>query len=193
MTCYEGILVSRNSVVNAAAIGAKIEVPRIEFGVYMPSDTARNLDREVRFTYSLTKDPSLFFKAALTGHDDPKINEINKRELIVDGDFIYPKNAGKVYFCEVEETSKKTVQDKYGSSEIKEVKGKILEARGEEKRYLDRGDPLVDALVHASRICVADESQKRQLYSKIKSRLKDSESTFKEKIIDFSEEHLDEV
>ncbi len=193
MTYREGILVSENTVVNAAAIGAEIDHPVIEFEVYIPSDTARNLDKGVRFTYSLTKDPSLFFKAALTGHDDPRSAELDKSQLITEGDFIYPKEVTKVYFCEVEEVSKKTIQDEYGTSELKEIKGNISEKMGGKKDLLDRENSLIDAMVYASRMYVADERQKKQIYKKVKSVLKDTESPLKKKIIGFVEAHLDEI
>ncbi len=193
MTHHEGILVSKDTVINAAAIGADIEDSMIEFLVYIPSDTARNLDTGARFTYSLTHDPYLFFEAALTGHDEPRTNEIGDREVIADEEFFYPEGAAKVYFCEVDEVVKKTIRDKYGSSEVKEVKGKILRTVEDKKNFIGRDDPLVDAMVHASRISVADEPQKRQLYKKIKSILEDDESRLKKKIIGFVEERLDEV
>lgn len=193
MTYHEGILISKNTNVNAAAIGADIEPPVIESKVYRPSDTARNLEQGVQFTFSLTEDPSLFFRAALNGHDEPQTQEIDHSDLIVEDDFIYPKDVEAVYFCEVERVSINSVRDRYGSSELKEIEGQILKTIGKEEKGLGRGEPLIDALVHASRIYVADEKQKKQLRKKIETILKDERSLLKKKIIDFVEEHMDEV
>ncbi len=185
MSYYEGILVTTDHRPNAAAIGAKIEGETIESRIYSPSDTAQRLDEGIRFTFSLTTDPELFYRASLTGHNDPDISELSTGDLKEEGrDFIYPSEATKTYFCEVKSTERIKERDKYGRANIKLIEGEILKERGVEK-YIDREDPLVDAMVHASRMFVADEGQKEQIRKKVKFILQDNESDLKQKILDF--------
>ncbi len=187
MSYYEGILVTTNQRPNAAAIGANIEGDRIENQVYLPSDTARRLDEDIWFTYSLTTDPGLFYKAALTGHNEPDKAELDSRNLKAEGEgFIYPADATKTYFCEVKRTKMITEKDDYGKANIKLIEAEILKERGVEK-YIGRENPLVDAMVYASRMFVADEKQKERIRERVKSVLEDNESNLKGKILDFVE------
>ncbi|GEM_PF-1675762 len=194
MVYHEGILVTSNEVVNAAAIGADIEASKIRCMIYRPSDTARNLESEKRFTYCLTDDPLLFFKGALTGNDEPKSPELSEEELCLQDDFFYPKKATKVYFCTVDSTFEKYIFDEYGEARLKGVEGTIIcENKIREAQPLDREDPLVDAMVHATRLSIADEEKKESLQGKIREILAAEESTknhrkdVKDKIIEFVE------
>ncbi len=187
MSYYEGILITTNHRPNAAAIGAEINGDRIGSQIYLPSDTARRLDEGVRFTYSLTTDPELFYKAALTGHNEPDITELSIDNLKDEGqEFLYPLNANKIYFCQVERTKMITEEDKYGKAEIKLVESKVLKEKGTEE-YIGRENPLVDAMVHASRMFVANEKQKKCISKRVRSILDDNESDLKRKILDFIE------
>jgi len=187
MPYYEGILVTANHRPNAAAIGAEINDDLIRSRVYLPSDTARRLDEGVRFTYSLTTDPELFYKAALTGHNEPGISELSTEDLKDDGrDYLYPLEASKIYFCEVKLTHMITETDKYGEANIKNILAKVIKECGTEE-YMGRENPLIDAMVYASRIFVADEGQKEYIRKKVKSILEDVESDLKQKILDFIE------
>lgn len=187
MSYYEGILVTEGYRPNAAAIGAEIDGDKIASQIYLPSDTGRRLDEEVRFTFSLTTDPDLFYKAALTGHNEPNMPELSFESLKYgDEDFLYPSKASKIYFCEVKRTEKITEMDKYGEAKIKLIEGKILDERGPDE-YIGRENPLVDAMVYASRMFVAGEEQQERIREKVKSILEDDESDLKEKILDFVE------
>ncbi|MEF8873127.1 MAG: DUF447 domain-containing protein [Candidatus Thermoplasmatota archaeon] len=196
MVYHEGILVSSNEVVNAAAIGADIETQKIRCRVYRPSDTARNLEPREKFTFSLTDDPSLFFKGALTGRDEPDNAELSEEELSRQDAFFYPDRATKVYFCRVESTSEKKITDRYGETRLKRVEGKVLfEEQKNKGQHLDRKNPLLDAMVHASRLPVADERQRKDLQKKVRSVLnsfepdsKTDQAKIKNKIIGFIEE-----
>ncbi len=187
MSYYEGILVTTNHRPNAAAIGAEIEGDRIGSQIYLPSDTARRLDEDVRFTYSLTSDPRLFYKAALTGHDEPEKPELEPQNLKAeDDDFIYPSGATKTYFCEVKRTKIITEKDDYGKANIKLIEAEVIKKKGTDE-YIGRENPLVDAMVYASRMFVADEEQKEWIREKVKSVLEDTDSKLKGKILDFVE------
>ncbi len=187
MSYYEGILVTTDHRPNAAAIGAEIEGDRIGSQVYLPSDTARRLDEEVRFTFSLTTDPGLFYKAALTGHNEPDKAELESQNLKDEGDdFIYPSKATKTYYCEVKRTKMITEKDDYGKANIKLIEAEILKEKGVGE-YIGRENLLVDAMVYASRMFVADEEQKEKIRERVKSVLEDTESDLKEKILDFVE------
>ncbi len=186
MSYFEGILVTTNHRPNVAAIGAEIYEGRIGNQIYLPSDTGRRLEEGVRFTYSLTTDPELFYKAALTGHNEPKMPELISEELKEEKEFIYPSQATKTYFCEVKRTKMITQRDKYGKAKIKLVESGILEGKGAED-HIGREEPLVDAMVHASRMFVANKKQKERIRKKVKSVLEDTESDLKQKILDFIE------
>ncbi|MEF8832946.1 MAG: DUF447 domain-containing protein, partial [Candidatus Thermoplasmatota archaeon] len=150
MSYYEGILITTDDRSNAAAIGAEIKGDKIGCQVYLPSDTGRRLDEGVRFTYSLTKDPELFYKAALTGHDEPDMSELTAKDLKNEGeDFFYPSEATKIYFCEVKRTKKITEKDEYGEAKIKLIEAEVLKEKGT-KEYIGRENPFVDAMVYAS-------------------------------------------
>jgi len=187
MSYYEGILVTTNQIPNAAAIGAEIEGNRIGSQVYLPSDTGRRLEEGVRFTYSLTTDPELFYKAALTGHNEPNESELTTTNLKDENkDFIYPSEATKIYFCEVKRTKMITEKDDYGKAKIKLIEAEILKDKGTEE-YIGRENELVDAMVYASRMFVADEKQKERIKERVKSVLEDTDSNLKGKILDFVE------
>jgi len=187
MSYYEGILVTTNHRHNAAAIGAEINDDIIVSQIYLPSDTSRRLDEGVRFTYSLTTNPELFYKAALTGHNDPDMSELSSTELKEEeGGFFYPVEASKSYFCKVKSTKMITETDEYGEAKIKLIAAQTLKERGAED-YIGRENPLVEAMVHASRMFVADKEQKKHIRNKVKSVLDGVESDLKQKILDFVE------
>ncbi len=184
MAYYEGILVTKENRPNAAAIGAEIDADKIGSQVYFPSDTARRLDEGIPFTFSLTNDPELFYRAALTGHDEPNMPELDLHDLEEKGErYLYPSKASKTYFCEVKRTEVIKETDQYGEAKIKLIEGKILEKKGEGE-YIGRENPLVDAMVHASRIFVADGKQKENIRKKVNSILAETESDLKQKILD---------
>ncbi len=173
MVYHEGILVSSNEVINSAAIGAEITRSRIRCNIYKPSDTARNLEIGSEFTYSLTDDICLFFRSALTGRNKPDQAELTEEELHSQKGFFYPKRAASVYFCRVEDLTVKEIRDEYGEAEIKKIEGNILwKEEMREAEPLDRDDALIDAMVHASRLSIADEKQREGLREKIKTILR---------------------
>ncbi len=165
MEYREGILVSEGGWVNAAAIGAEISEKHIFFAIYRPSDTAANLEENMRFTFSLTDDPWLFYKAALTGHNTP-FPELSEDELKGCPPFIYPSKATCIYFCRVNKISRERKKDEYGLASLYKVTADILEKRGEEN-YIGRDNPLVDAMVYASRYHIANKRQKDIIRNKI--------------------------
>ncbi len=192
MTYYEGILVANGSSINAAAIGAEIDEGSIGSQVYKPSDTARKLKDGSRFTFSLTDKPELFYKVALAGHDRPQRSELSKDDLVKDGGFFYPKDATRIYFCEVKRTRTIKEKDEYGDTEIKLVEGEVLEKRGDGD-HIGREEPLVDAMVYATRMYVADEEQKKSIKEKVEDVLAENDSNLKKKILDFVEGKIDEI
>lgn len=192
MNYYEGILVTNEDDSNVAAIGAKIDEDSMDSKIYMPSDTARRLEEGVKFTFSLTADPELFYRAALTGHDDPETSELSKDSLEREESFLYPKEATKTYFCRVESTKVITEKDEYGEARIKLVEGKVLEERGKGD-HTGREDPLIDAMVHASRMYVADQDQRKAIREKVENILENDGSEVKRKVLDFVEGKTDEV
>ncbi len=187
MTYYEGILVSSGESINSAAIGAEIEDSTLGCQIYRPSDTARNLNEGSRFTFSLTDDPLLFFKGALTGHDSPTEEEIEPEDLEEKDGFYHPEEANRVYFCEVKKFGEMSQEDEYGEAKIKLVEAEVLDVEGEDD-HIGRDDPLVDAMVHATRMYVADEAQREELEKKIREVLSDIDSRLKDRIIRFVKE-----
>ncbi len=175
MPYREGILVSSNDWINTAAAGAEIEDEMIALRLYRPSDTARNLSHIDRFTFSLTDDPLLFFKASLTGHDTGE-PELKDAELVREGPYAYPERATKVYFCRVRSRKESTLHDRYGSVDILNVNAKIESVLGEGP-FIDRSDPRVDAMVYATRYPIATGSQREQIKEKIEGLLQEDDST----------------
>ncbi len=173
MTYHEGIVVSWDDFLNAAAMGGDLEGKSITLRVYRPCDTAENLSVGSRFTFSLSCSHELFYKAALTGHNRTGYSELDKDELQKSEGYFFPKHATKTYFCEVIDQEETHEKDEYGEARIKRIRGEILEERGEEKG-LSREDPLLNAMVHATRLPLADERQKRLLTKKIESLLEKS-------------------
>ncbi len=192
MTYYEGILVTDGDTPNAAAIGAEIEDGRLGSQIYLPSDTGRKLEEEVKFTFSLVDRPDLFFKAALTGHDEPGESELSEERLVEEDGFLYPNEATKIYFCKVGKIKIISEEDRYGEANIKLIEAEILEEKGSGDN-IGRESPLIDAMVHASRMFVADQEQKLELKKKIENILDESGSELKHKILDFVEAKIDEV
>lgn len=192
MTYYEGVLVTDHDSLNAAAIGAEIDEARIGCQIYMPSDTARKLEDDVDFTFSLTTDPELFYKAALTGHNDPETSELEKDSLEREGPYLYPEQATRTYYCRVESNKEITEEDEYGEARIKLVEGKVLEIEGD-LEHIGRENPLVDAMVHATRMFVADREQRKAIKERVENILKGHEYDLKRKILDFVEGKTDEV
>ncbi|MFW5945691.1 MAG: DUF447 domain-containing protein [Candidatus Natronoplasma sp.] len=192
MSYYEGILVTDGDSPNAAAIGAEIEDERFGSRIYLPSDTGRKLEEEINFTFSLTDEPVLFFKAALTGHDESDESELSTDGLVEEDGYLYPVEATKIYFCNVVRTKVVSEEDRYGEANIKLIEAEIVEEKGN-NGYIGRENPLVDAMVYASRMLVADEGQKVELKKKIEDILDESESELKRKIFDFVEAKIDEV
>lgn len=184
-TRYEGILISLGEVVNAAAIGAEIRSSRrICCEIYMPSDTARNLEIGAKFTYSLADSHHLFYNAALTGRNQSGYQEIPDEQLCRMERYIYPKNAIKVFFCKVKEISKKKCKDEFGTVEIKKIEGKIkFDKKLKDGSPLGRGDPLLDTMVHLTRLDLAEGKEKKRLRKLIIKLLKSAdESPIKEKL-----------
>ncbi len=167
MTYLEGILVSSDGHVNTAAMGARIQGDTLHARVFIPSDTARNLGKNHRFTFSLTADPELFFKGALTGHDSPGEPELEEDEMVSTDGFYYPKKASKVHFCHITSIIKRTVRDEYGRGELLDVTASILRVQGDE-RFIGREHPLVDVMVHLSRYSMVGEEQKRVMEARVK-------------------------
>ncbi|MFP4608180.1 MAG: DUF447 domain-containing protein [Candidatus Natronoplasma sp.] len=195
MVYHEGILVSTDEKINAAAVGAEIEGSKLKCRIYRPSDTAENLEVGVRFTYSLTDDLSLFFKAALTGRDEPGLSELSEDEIRRKENFFYPEEATEVFFCKVEEVWEKKIRDEYGSARLKHVVAEIQSKETlREAAPLNREESLLDAMVHASRLPIVDGEQKRTIRKKIDRGLasvnldpESREGKIKNKIIDFVE------
>ncbi len=186
MKRYEGILVTWNSHVNSSAVGARIKEQLIELDIYHPSDSARNLQDHPKFTFSLVDDPDLFFKAALEGQDQPGYEEISPKSIMEKAGFYYPKKASLVYLCEVFELSDYEIEDELGGATISKIKGRIIEKFGE-GGYIEREEPLVDAMVYATRVPLAKEEYKKKLKEKIYNILENKEGKTAEKILDYLE------
>jgi len=186
MAWYEGILLTWNTHLNAAAVGALLEEDSIELKIYNPSDSAKNLKENNRFTFSLTDDPYLFYKAALTGHDTINFMEFEEDEIETEGEFFYPKKAARVHLCEVLEFNEVEIQDELGHSIVTNVSGHIIEKIGHGD-YIQREDPRVDAMVHASRIPLAEGEYKKRLKEKIYKILKNQNDDLADKILKYIE------
>ena len=186
MTYFEGIIVSKNHKVNVSAAGAELEKGIMKMRIYRPSDTAKNLENYNKFTFSLTADPDLFYKAALRGQNDPKIQELDDEELVRNNEFLYPEKASIVYFCKIKDREEISEKDKFGEVKILEIKAEIIDKKGSGD-YIQRENPLVDAMVYATRKHVADEGQIEKIIEKVKNLLKDEEGELASKIIAYVE------
>ncbi len=181
MVHREGILVSWNHHVNAAAVGADIEKDKMSFRIYKPADTAKNLEHNSRFTYSLTDSPELFYKASLTGADSSSC-ELDSEEIKEEDGFYYPVKATQTHFCKISKITPGVVTDEYGTSEILDLEAEILSHKGKEN-YIQREDPLVDAMVHASRYQILDApAMKDRIRRKVTETLKDERGELADKI-----------
>lgn len=178
---------------NAAAIGADIDRDsgELNFRSYRPSNTSVNLVVGSRFTFSLTEDPKLFFKAALTGNNSSK-PELSKDELCSKEGFFFPKESVMTFFCRINDMDPGSVVDEYGESEYLDYQADILRVSGSGEG-IGREDPLVDAMVHASRYHIADEEKKRELRQTIKDILTGESSEFAIKIIRYVGGDTDQI
>ncbi len=186
MVHREGILVSTDGWVNTAAMGADVDEDLIRFRIFRPSDTAYNLKEKKEFTFSLTDDPMLFYKAALTGHNTQE-PELEEDELIDEDGLYYPKKATRVYFCRVISTEDISIKDTYGSAEILTVEARILRHTGEAD-FIGRENPLVDIMVHLTRYIISDDDKKEAIEGYVKSILEKEDSPTAEKIAQWMEE-----
>lgn len=191
MTHYEGILVSWDGHVNSAAMGAEIEEENIVVNVYIPSNTYLNLKEEGRFTYSLTGDRELFYTSALTGHHDD-VCELGCSDLAKKDDFYFPTKASRTYFCEVLDQERITERDEFGTADIFQFKGKILRREGDGD-HLGREDPVIDALVHASRYHLGDKEQKERIRKKVIEILRGEKGDVARKVREYVGGDIDEV
>ena len=179
-------MVTWNSHINAAAVGAILEDKELKMKIYNPSDSARNLKLNRKFTFSLTDDPYLFYKASLTGWNTIGFQELNDHEIKTEGDFHYPSKSTVVYLSKLEDTRETIVKDVLGRSRITEVKAQIIKKIGEGE-HIQREDPFVDAMVYASRVHLADEEYQKKLKEKIYTILENQEGPIKGKILGYVE------
>lgn len=186
MPRYEGILVTWNSHLNTSAAGALIENDIIKLDIYHPSDSARNLRSRPEFTFSLTDEPSLFYKAALTGTNKSKYQEISEENMEEHADFYYPKKASVIYCCRVSDQHEHKINDRFGKSVISKVQGEIVIKIGNGE-FIQRENPLVDAMVYATRVPLVDGEQKEDLKEKIYKTLENQEDEVAKKILDYIE------
>ncbi|MFO7792397.1 MAG: DUF447 family protein [Candidatus Saliniplasma sp.] len=186
MRRYEGILVTWNSHMNTSAAGARLEEGFIELDIYHPSDSARNLRKNPRFTFSLVDDPSLFYKASLKGHDEPGYQELAEDLMENKAGFYYPQTASIVHLCEVSDLQDYELEDELGKTTVSKVNARIIEKFGE-GRYIQREDPLVDSMVYATRVPLAEGKYKEKLKEKIYKILENKEDKITEKILDLIE------
>jgi len=180
MTHYEGILVSWNDHVNSAAMGAEIEGDQMHLNVYVPSNTYLNLNEAGRFTFSLTNSRELFYRSALIGHHND-VCELGCSDLAKEDEFYYPVSASITYFCEVEEEKKIKKKDEFGETVVFRFKAKIMKKEGGGE-YIDRDDPVVDALVFASRYHLGDEEQRAKIRKKVQDILKGVDGDVADKV-----------
>lgn len=186
MPRYEGILVTWNSHVNTSAAGADIDKDKIELEIYSPSDTARNLHATPSFTFSLVNDPTLFYKASLTGSNEPGFSELPENAVEERSGYYYPKDASVVHLCEVKEYSKHEIQDEFGKSVVFEVKGEVTKKIGKGE-FIQRENPLVEAMVHATRLSLLEGKRKEKLRGKIYKTLENQNDELSKKILEYVE------
>ncbi len=184
MTYYEGILLSSDKFINASAAGADVKEDTLRLNIYSPSDTARNLSIGSKFTFSLTRDLELFFRASLTGHDEPEKIELSTDDMLEKDGYYYPKEATKTYFCEVIDIAEKEGEDEFGRYTIKKIIAEIISERGE-KEYLTRENPYLDSMVYASRIPVSDEEQRKKIKKKVNELLKNKNDDLARRIKEY--------
>jgi len=186
MPRYEGILVTWNGHVNTSAAGALIENGSIELDIYHPSDSSRYLKENSEFTFSLVDDPALFFKAALTGVNKPGFQEISEEAMDRYFGFFYPKKASVIHLCKVKEIFEYKVEDKYGESVVSKIKGNVIKKFGDGE-FIQRENPLVDALVYATRVSLVEGEQREKLKEKIYKCLETQEDETAKKILNYIE------
>ncbi len=186
MPRFEGILVTWNAHLNTSAAGAVIEKDTINLDIYHPSDSAMNLQGHPKFTFSLTDDPSLFYKAALTGSNKPDFQEIPEDNMERHAGFYYPKDASVIYCCKVVDHNEYKIQDQYGTSVISKIKGTVVKKIGAGE-FIQRETPSVDAMVYATRIPLTHGEQKEMLKEKIYKTLENQEDEVAKKILDYIE------
>ncbi|MGM0404710.1 MAG: DUF447 domain-containing protein [Thermoplasmatota archaeon] len=186
MPRYEGILVTWNSHLNTSAAGAVIEKDTIKLNIYHPSDSIRNLQKHLEFTFSLTDDPSLFYKSALTGSNELGYQEVSKVNMENQAGFYYPRDATVIYCCKVENIDEYKTQDRYGKSVVSKVEGIVMEKIGDGK-FIQRENPLVDAMVYATRVPLVDGEQKEMLKEKIYKTLENQECEIAKNVLDYIE------
>ncbi|MFW6083399.1 MAG: DUF447 domain-containing protein [Thermoplasmatota archaeon] len=183
MTYYEGILISFNKTLNTSAVGAEVSENHLQLRLYHPSDTSKNLGIGSKFTFSLTKSLQLFYKASLTGYNEPNQSELSEDEVLKKDSYYYPKEATKTFFCEVKSIEEKKGIDKYGKLLLKSINAEIKYQKGEKKEYLTRDNPYLNSMVYASRIPVAEKEQKEEIKNKVIKMLKNEDTELAKKII----------
>ena len=186
MSYYEGILISSNKVINASAVGAEVKDDKLLLKIYHPSDTTRNLGLDSKFTFSFTDDLELFYKASLTGHDEPNEAELSEDSIFERNGYYYPKKATKTYFCKVIDVKVTEGKDEFGGYTIKRIRAKINYEEGEGKN-LSRKNPYLDSMVYASRIPVSNNEQKTKIKKKVNDLLENKNDELAKRIIEYIE------
>ncbi len=168
---YETIVTTTNSLPNAAAIGISLIDDMIQMKVFAGTNTYSNVKRNRRFAVNfVSKDQlDLLIKAALTGHGSKEREFPNEHYLYDEGipHLIQVKN---YLLCEVEQSTEKQMKDKIGRCDVLEIKARILKCiAGEDvSPIIMKENPLVEALIHATRYSISKGKVKADYKKKVK-------------------------
>lgn len=168
---YETIVTTMNSLPNAAAIGIMLVDDTIQMKVFAGTNTYSNVKRNGRFAINFVNEDQLdlLTKAALTGHNS-KEREFPDECYLYDEGIPHLAQIKNYLLCEIEQSSEKQIEDKIGRCNVLKIRAKILKCVvGEDiSPIIMKENPLVEALIHATRYGISKGKVKLDYRKKVK-------------------------
>ncbi|MGC9060889.1 MAG: DUF447 domain-containing protein, partial [Thermoplasmata archaeon] len=166
---YETVVITRNSHINASAIGVYIQHQKYFMRVFENSNTFQNLLRNKEFSINFVsfEQLGLLLRCALKGHNNDE-EELNENEILFWNGIPYLKNTCAV-IVRVVEACVQEICDWIGSTKCMEIIAEEIFSFGKMSEPVIRSKniPILECAVLATRYFDACPESKRKLRKKI--------------------------
>ncbi|MEM3445509.1 MAG: DUF447 family protein [Thermoplasmata archaeon] len=173
MRVIETVVVTRNSHINAAAIGVWKEGGFYFLRVFEGSNTFANLLKNEKFSINFVSKEQLhiLLRCALVGHNN-NVQELDTNAFLFWNDVPYLKESFSVIAC-VEHRELVFVEDWVGRARCLLVRAREVQSFGELKGIVSREEfiPILEAAVLATKYLDASDRAKMEIRSKLDSLL----------------------
>ena len=177
---------------NTACIGIRLtDRNDIKIRLYPNSQTLKNVKRNDLITINFVNNIYLYALAALKDNEDPKSiikfsnQYYNSLEIDIPADeesepirlfMPYVNKAWSALFCKVIEENEITEEDKFGKAKVSEFLLEVIHFNKikENFKLFNRAENLaLEAIILATRLPIAKENNKKELYIDIKNRIEE--------------------